>query len=203
MVNEMAKRTRLDRVLAVDFELTCWDGVPPEGQSAEIIDIGVVEICVETLAVIRSQRFLVKPLWSEVSDYCTDLTGITPTMLRKQGRPLPEIASTLAKKWGSGSKLWLAWGRDNLAIERDAKRHGIENPFSAAYLNAGLEYSIEWAAGENIGLHSAMTHLGIEPGESRHSALNDAEDLAAVWIRRTELKREFMVSGIQSSPSPL
>lgn len=199
----MAKRTRLDRVLAVDFELTCWNGIPPEGQSPEIIDIGVVEICVETLEVIRSQRFLVKPFWSEVSAYCTDLTGITPTMLRKQGRPLPEIASTLTKKWGSGSKLWLAWGRDNLAIESDAKRHGVENPFSAAFQNTGLDYSIETDSGENVGLHTAMTHLGIEPGESRHSALNDAEDLAAVWIRRTELKREFMNSSIQSSPRPL
>lgn len=65
----MAKR--LDLILVVDVESTCWDGDPPRGEENEIIEIGVC-----TLEVASGQRrdrrsILVRPERSRVSPFCT------------------------------------------------------------------------------------------------------------------------------------
>lgn len=199
----MAKKTRLDRVLIVDFELTCWEGTPPPGQSPEIIDVGIVEVDVENLEAIRAERFLVRPKWSEVSEYCTDLTGITAGELRRHGRRFPEVAAGLRRKWGTASKLWVSWGRDDVAVRRDAERHGVENPFSESFQNLGLEHTIETGASANVSLHEAMRELGIEPGPNRHSALNDALDLSEVWRSKVRTRRELRMQALDSGLNPL
>jgi inhibitor of KinA sporulation pathway (predicted exonuclease) len=38
---------RLDQILVVDVESTCWEGEPPDGQEPEIIEIG---LCVRAVA---------------------------------------------------------------------------------------------------------------------------------------------------------
>ena len=45
----MAKK--LDKILVVDVEATCWDGKPPSGQESEIVEIG---LC--TLEVAAGER---------------------------------------------------------------------------------------------------------------------------------------------------
>lgn len=196
-------KIRLDKVLAVDFEMTCWEDVPSPERIPEIIDIGVVEISVERLEITRSARFMVRPKWSSVSDYCTKLTGITSEDLRKHGHPLPEVANRLKGKFGARSKLWMAWGKDNLAIQRDCLRHEIQNPFSSSFRNLGLEHTIDSGHSENIGLHSIMGEMGIQPGPGRHTALNDALDLAQVWISRTQTLRQNAENEDQYSANPL
>lgn len=41
---------KLDRILVVDIEATCWEGNPPPGQTSEIIEIGLCVLDVPTLA---------------------------------------------------------------------------------------------------------------------------------------------------------
>ncbi|WP_196223199.1 3'-5' exonuclease [Roseibium sp. RKSG952] len=197
------KKTRLDKVLAVDFEMTCWEEGPSPERLPEIIDVGLVEISTENLTITRSDRFFVRPKWSSVSEYCTRLTGITNENLRRHGRPLPEVANALKRKWGSGSKLWMAWGRDDIVIERDCVKHEIENPFSRAFRNLGLECTIDSGQTENAGLHRVMGEMGLEPGRGRHTALNDAMGLAHVWIARTRSMRQGSECGIQYSSNHL
>jgi inhibitor of KinA sporulation pathway (predicted exonuclease) len=40
---------RLDQILVVDVESTCWAGAPPTGQISEIIEIGVCPVDVAAL----------------------------------------------------------------------------------------------------------------------------------------------------------
>ena len=40
---------KLDRILVVDIEATCWEGNPPPGQTSEIIEIGLCVLDVPTL----------------------------------------------------------------------------------------------------------------------------------------------------------
>jgi len=49
---------KLDKLIVIDIEATCWEGDPPEGQAAEIIEIGV---CV--LDVTTGQRVGDKVSW--------------------------------------------------------------------------------------------------------------------------------------------
>ena len=77
----MHKNLRHDRVLVVDLELTCWDGLPPEGERPEIIEIGVAEIDLKRDEISRTISMLTKPTASRISPFCTDFTGITDEMV--------------------------------------------------------------------------------------------------------------------------
>ncbi len=74
---------KLDKIIVVDVESTCWMGEPPIGQMNEIIEVGVSTIETSNLSIIGKDSYIIKPRFSKISDFCTELTGITDTMLRK------------------------------------------------------------------------------------------------------------------------
>jgi inhibitor of KinA sporulation pathway (predicted exonuclease) len=184
-------KVRLDRSLAVDFELTCWQGAPPEGELPEIIQIGITEIDSDTFERTRSGLWYVRNEFSVVSDYCTELTGISQSTLRKQGRSLKEVAGSILKTFGPMNKPWIAWGSDKDAIERDCVAKGVPMFFSEAFYNAGLLYSIASGEGKAVGLAEAARRLGIGFEGREHDAGADADVLAAVWGRMIGNMREF------------
>jgi len=68
---------QLDQILILDVEATCWEGTPPDGQEAEIIEVGVCPLVVATGERLTRQSILVRPTRSTVSAYCTALTTLT------------------------------------------------------------------------------------------------------------------------------
>ena len=52
---------KLDRILVVDVEATCWEGDPPPGQTSEIIEIGLCVLDVPTLRASNSALSLCGP----------------------------------------------------------------------------------------------------------------------------------------------
>jgi inhibitor of KinA sporulation pathway (predicted exonuclease) len=44
---------KLDRILVIDVEATCWEGEPPPGQTSEIVEIGLCVLDVATLARVE------------------------------------------------------------------------------------------------------------------------------------------------------
>jgi inhibitor of KinA sporulation pathway (predicted exonuclease) len=174
-------KVRLDRVLSVDFEMTCWDGEPPPGQVPEIIQIGITEIDNETMTRLRSESWYVRNEYSEVSPYCTALTGITPAILRRRGSTLAEAGRIIAKKYGSRNKGWLAWGSDKAAIDKDCATKNVDPIFSNAFFNVGLLYSMVASEGRAVGLDEAAERFGISFEGRPHDAGTDADVLAEVW----------------------
>ncbi len=159
------------------------EGPPPPGEKSEIIEIGIAEVDTEKLTIIRSASFFVKNTLSTVSDYCTNLTGITQTMLNKQGRPLNEVCATLEKKFGTRNKAVVAWGSDEEAMERDCVAKGIGlSPFSRAFFNLGLEFSMMAGLDRSIGLEDALIYLGEEILPGHHRAEPDAVATARIDI---------------------
>ena len=194
-------RIRLDRLLVVDFEQTCWDGEPPEGQRSEIIEIGIAEVCLDDEpAVLRTASYLVRPVASDISDYCTNLTGITSTMVRKQGRGLGEILGTIRKNFGGSGKVWAAWGHDNDDIAADCAALGLESPFSREFLNIGQLWSLLVPGNKSVGLAHAVGELGLEFEGPQHRAGPDALAAARVLVTLTEMVRARVRT--QPTPSP-
>lgn len=183
-------KVRKDRILIIDFELTCWEGDPPLGQQPEIIEIGLVEVDIASLTIIRSHSYLVRPELSEVSDYCERLTGHSAAKLRKQGQTLNSVAAQLVKKMGSSSKAWFAWGSDRQAIMRDCQAKSVENPFSEAFHDLGQQFTFMAGANSAIGLTKAMRMMGLEREGRVHSGVDDALDTARAWIALTKFFRE-------------
>ena len=48
---------KLDRILVVDVEATCWEGNPPPGQTSEIIEIGLCVLDVPTLTCVEQRDY--------------------------------------------------------------------------------------------------------------------------------------------------
>jgi hypothetical protein len=47
--------------LYLDLEWTCWDAPPPPGMQPEIIEIGLVEMNLDTLDIIQEGTYFVRP----------------------------------------------------------------------------------------------------------------------------------------------
>ena len=75
---EIGMAKKLDHILVIDLEATCWDGPPPPGEVSEIIEIGVCPLELATGRRLGKRSLLIKPTRSRVSEFCTRLTTLTP-----------------------------------------------------------------------------------------------------------------------------
>ena len=124
------------KITCFDLEMCCWPG--PGSNTGEIIEIGVASIEIPnpdnpTGRILDRSQYYVLPEKDEISNYCTDLTGITQAKLNKCGRPLAEVVESMRAKYGHHS-IYGAWGRDNLVLQKECSAKGIPMPFYE-YLN--------------------------------------------------------------------
>ncbi len=77
----------LDRILVVDVEATCWRGPNPPGMETDIIEIGIALLNVKKGTITDNRSILVIPERSEISDFCTELTSITPELIAPNSHP--------------------------------------------------------------------------------------------------------------------
>lgn len=189
------RRPRLDKALIIDFEATCWEREedrPPEADQ-EIIEVGLVEVDMAERMVTRSERMLVRPM-TMPSAYCTQLTGIDEPLLRRHGRPWREISSRLVKTYGSMSKPWISWGRDDRMVMRQSILTGLPNPFSDFHLDLGMLYSLSRGLEKRVGLQQAIHEvLGREFHGRPHSGLDDALNTADVFLQMSLSLRSSLV----------
>lgn len=177
----MAGRTRLDRLVVIDLEMTCWEADPPPGQQSDVISIGAVELVLDEQEPRLGRTFerLVKPERSDVSDFCTRLTGLTPAMLRRAPSFI-EACSALNRTLGGSSKSWGGWGDDRTALLEGAARHGITPPLEGPYIDLGALWGMLMGAQRSIGLRQALSMQGLEFDGTPHRALSDAVNAARI-----------------------
>jgi inhibitor of KinA sporulation pathway (predicted exonuclease) len=149
---------------------------------SEIIEIGIVEADTSSSEITRERSFLVRPAVSEISPFCTDLTGITPAAVRREGRPLDEILRTIGNEYGL-AKTVVTWGNDAGGIDRCCKEAGITNPFEATrFINVGQLLSLMIGEDRRVGLYEALHMLGVDETGRRHSGLDDARNTMLAYL---------------------
>ena len=87
----------------VDVEATCWQGAPPQGQTSEIIEIGLTVVDFEAGEHgerVAKHRILVRPQRSTVSGFCAELTGLTQSEV-DSGVSFAEACKLLAAQYQS------------------------------------------------------------------------------------------------------
>ncbi len=99
----MAKK--LDHVIVVDVEATCWDGSPPPGEASEIIEIGVCPLELSTGRRLEKRSILVRPKRSRVSPFCTQLTTLTQAQV-DGGITFMEACEVLRKTYQTRERVW-------------------------------------------------------------------------------------------------
>lgn len=179
-----------DKILVVDVESTCWEGRPPDGQTSEIIEIGLCLVDVPTLKREEKRSFLLRPVRSEVSDFCTQLTSITPEMLASAGS-LADAAKVLRRKYKSAERLWASWGDyDRRQFERVCRELGVGYPFGTSHLNVKSLFAVAHGLTREIGMEGALRQLGWKLEGTHHRGGDDAWNIARVLCRLLHAMRD-------------
>ena len=138
-----------------DLEMCCWEDDKETGKkTGEIIEIGIAKIDLKKGEIIRSAQYYVKPENDKISKFCTELTGITPKLIDKQGRPLKDVVKSMNDKFGGSNSIYAAWGRDDDVLFKECELKGIQKPFEN-YINLALLDRIK----NRLTQHSVVTLL--------------------------------------------
>ena len=174
---------QLDVVLVVDLESTCWQGEPPPGQSSEIIEIGLCPIDLQTLTRMEKRSLLVKPVNSEISEFCTQLTTLTSEMF-VDARSLADATRILKNEYASKNRLWASWGDyDRRQFERVCRDQNVGYPFGPSHLNVKSLFAAAVGKNHELGLDRAYERLGLEMEGTHHRGDDDAWNIAGVLCR--------------------
>ncbi|WP_069629482.1 3'-5' exonuclease [Streptomyces niveus] len=166
----------------VDVEATCWEGRPPPGQVSEIIEIGLTVVDLRARERLARHRLLVRPARSEVSPFCTELTGLTRAEV-DGGLSYAEACRTLAAQHRTGLLPWASWGDyDRNQFTRQCRRTGTEYPFGSRHTNAKVAFTASYGLRRRPGMAQALTSAGLPLEGRHHRGDDDAWNIAALIL---------------------
>lgn len=167
-----------DQIIVVDVEATCWKGyTAPEGQENEIIEIGVCLLDPRAGVVSEKRSIMVKPIESVVSEFCTELTGITQEEVDEHGLTFDAACHILEQEYNSRNRLWASWGAfDRKLFMAQSKRRSVRYPFSKKHAN--LKQVFHRAHGKRLPFAMALKAYEVEQLGSAHRGDDDAYNTA-------------------------
>ena len=174
----MAKR--IDQIIVVDVEATCWDGPPPPGEESEIIEVGVCVLDVASGEQLEQQDILVRPVASRVSPFCTRLTTLTQEQV-DAGVPFEDACATLKNAYAARDRVWASYGDyDRRQFERQCLARGIAYPFGPSHLNVKSLFALMKALPREVGMAEALDMLGLPLEGVHHRAGDDARNIGRI-----------------------
>ena len=174
-----------DFVIA-DLEYTSLEGALERGwdrpgEFREIVQIGAVKVHrSDGLRESDSLMVLVAPTLNPVlSDYFTDLTGITNPEIARAGVP---VAEALERFFGFVAGLpILTHGPDNLVIAEECEKKSLTNPL-ADHDWRDINPMIHAVTGQQLTSSELPEHFGLSLQGQAHDALADARALLQVLV---------------------
>ena len=166
-------------IIVVDVESTCWEKDPPPDQKSEIIEIGIVLLDKFTGQITQKQGIVVKPVQSEVSEFCTSLTGWTQSQVDALGIPFADACEKIKKEYQSKSRVWASWGDyDRKMFVEQCKDLGIKYPFTPQHLNVKQAVSFLSDSNKSLGMAEGLQFLGLPLVGQHHKGEDDAYNIA-------------------------
>jgi inhibitor of KinA sporulation pathway (predicted exonuclease) len=173
-------------VNVVDVEATCWDGQPPPGAVHEIIEIGLTVVDLSARRRVSRHEILVRPARSEVSAFCTELTGLTPSDVAR-GVSFAEACRILAEEHDARRRPWVSWGDyDRRQFEAQCRATGAPYPFGRpaerGHTNAKAVFTGAYGLRRRPGMARALEVAGLPLEGRHHRGEDDAWNIAALVL---------------------
>lgn len=173
---------KLDHILVVDLEATCWDGNPPPGMTNEVIELGICPVELSTLRRLEKRSILVRPEKSTVSEFCTKLTTLTTAQV-ESGIPFRDACRILEKEFDSRERVWASFGDyDRRQFEKQCADTGVRYPFGSRHLNVKTLFAMTRGLPHEVGMPQALDLLGLTMEGTHHRGDDDAWNIAAVMV---------------------
>ena len=168
-----------DKIIVVDIEATCWDvSPPPDGQLNEIIEIGMCIYNVEKDDISDKRSIFVKPTASKISEFCTQLTTITPEQVDEHGIDFATACDILVNEYQARKYLWASWGGyDHKMFRQQCRRMGISYPFGKKHMNIKKVFA-DHHKGKRMGMTRALKKAELELIGTHHRGDDDAYNIA-------------------------
>jgi len=184
----MKTPSTIQAALYLDLELNCPERFRPGDANPEIIEIGIVELDIASLRIVRERDYLVRP-HRDISRRCTKITGLTNEDF-KDAKPftdvLAEICAALPCKATS-----IAWGEDGHILTRACRQHHVRMPFRR-FIDLSQIVRQTLLFENQLSLRAALEFLGLEFDGCAHMALADARNTARLHV---EIMRRLRAPG--------
>lgn len=185
-------------LLVVDIESTCWEhahvqrtsvrgaahrGCTPPQRQSEIIQVGVAKLTLypgwqSKVGIAPLPTLWIRPTESDVSEFCTSLTGITPDRAA-QGGAFAEACRVLRHDYGAKDMPWASWGDyDRNMFRTQCDRRRVTYPFSEVHCN--LKQLVYRLTGKRMGMDRALADCGLELVGRHHDGGDDAYNIARI-----------------------
>jgi inhibitor of KinA sporulation pathway (predicted exonuclease) len=123
----------MKHIAILDLELTAWEGSlrrrwSGPNEEPEVVQLGAVKLTDDqTLSEVAALEVLVKPTINPtLSDYFTDLTGISQTDVDSMGISFPECLDRFVDFLGDDAKAIYFFGIDHEILQRNCELSGID-----------------------------------------------------------------------------
>jgi inhibitor of KinA sporulation pathway (predicted exonuclease) len=176
----MVMAKKLDHVIVIDVEATCWEGEPPVGQVSEIIEIGICPLEVSSGRRLEKRSVLVRPERSTVSSFCTALTTLTPEQVAS-GISFAEACAILRKEYQTRDRVWASFGDyDRNQFQRQCETMGVAYPFGTRHLNVKTLFGLARTLSAEVGMSQALELAGLPLEGTHHRGDDDACNIAGI-----------------------
>ncbi len=170
---------KFDQIIVIDIESTCWEE-PQTDNINEIIEIGISPIETKTGNIINVKDILVKPEYSKVSKFCTELTTLTQNDV-DSGISFKNACDILINEYDSKRYVWASYGNyDKNQFEDQCERQNIEYPFSEAHINVKLLFALKYSLRREVGMTRALKLLGMPLVGTHHRGGDDSRNIANI-----------------------
>lgn len=179
-------QNKLDKIVVVDVESTCWRESPPHNQLSDIIEIGSVLLDPKTGTIEDTKEAgntFVWPSRSLVSEFCTSLTTITPEMVF-EAPDLRDALSIFSAALGTKERVWASYGDyDRVKFEEECRDKGVPYPFGRRHINVKTLVALVEGWDREVGMDEALKRLGIPLSGTHHRAKDDAFNIGLILAR--------------------
>jgi inhibitor of KinA sporulation pathway (predicted exonuclease) len=176
----------LSKVLIIDLEASCWrsDEEKPAGQINEIIEFGCVLLDVKTKQILKSKSILVKPQFSTISEFCTELTTLTQDLLDNEGVSFIQALEILKSEFKPRDIAWISYGDyDRNQMTKNCELYNIKNPLNQTHINIKNIFALRNNLKKEVGMEPALKILGEPLTGQHHRGLDDALNICKIVIK--------------------
>lgn len=168
----------------LDEERTCYpDGVFPPGETPEVIEFGITVVDLAARRIVDTRSITVVPTLSQVSDYCTNLTGWTYDKLLETGIPFADACRIIVDEFDGLNRLLVVDSvSDIIALQNQCALTNVPMPFGPHRLDVSMLFSLLTNRRKRIGNAKLLSLLGLQPEPIRHRADSDSRGTARALL---------------------
>lgn len=166
-----------DKIVVLAGTFTTWErDQKPVDAFHELIAAGIALIDNRNFSIEKEpEYFLIKPETCQVSNYCTQKTGISNDMVQKDGVTFKEFTECIQDEFETNARSWATFGDyTRTVVSRQARKKDIwdaQYPFSERHFNIKGFFALPFAQNADYNLTRSLEHLGQNfVGESTNPA---------------------------------